>query len=425
MGTLEVRNPLITSSIVPTWHPIQRIVFRFVFAYLVLFSLFGGNSLLWPLCDPIVLWVGEVVFGLDITIRPLGSGDTTWNYVQLFCFLVLAVTATLAWSVLDRRRVQYRRLHDWLRVLVRFGLAYTMIGYGAAKAIPTQMPSPSLSRLLERFGEASPMGLLWTFMGASAAYSIFTGVAEMLGGLLLTTRRTTLLGALLSSAAMTHVFMLNLCYDVPVKILSSHLLLMALFLIAPDARRLADLFLFNRRVEPAPLRPLFTRKGLHITAVVLRTVFFALITLQALAESVWIYSTYGDLAPKPPLYGIWNVEQFRVDGELQPPLTTDKNRWQRVLFDWPGALTVQSMNNAKQHFYLKLDTEGKTLELAKDKQSAWKAAFTFQQPEPDLLVLEGTIDGHKVQVTLRRFDESTFLLTSRGFHWINEVPFNR
>ena len=28
------------------------------------------------------------------------------------------------------------------------------------------------------------MGLLWTFMGASLPYVIFTGAAEMLGGLL-------------------------------------------------------------------------------------------------------------------------------------------------------------------------------------------------------------------------------------------------
>jgi len=33
-------------------------------------------------------------------------------------------------------------------------------------------------------------------MGASASYTIFTGAAEMLGGILLTMRRTTLLGAL-------------------------------------------------------------------------------------------------------------------------------------------------------------------------------------------------------------------------------------
>jgi hypothetical protein len=64
------------------------------------------------------------------------------------------------------------------------------------------------------------MGLLWTFMGASAAYTIFTGLGELVGGLLLTTRRTALAGALVSAAVMTHVAVLNFCYDVPVKLFS-------------------------------------------------------------------------------------------------------------------------------------------------------------------------------------------------------------
>jgi hypothetical protein len=88
---------------------------------------------------------------------------------------------------------------------------------------------------------------------------MFTGVAEMLGGLLLTTRRTTLLGALLCIGVLANVFMLNVGYDVPVKVLSFHLLAMAVFLAAPDLGRLAELFLFNRTVEPAVLRPLFAR----------------------------------------------------------------------------------------------------------------------------------------------------------------------
>ncbi len=69
-----------------------------------------------------------------------------------------------------------------------------MINYGAVKVIKAQFPNPTLDRLLQPFGDASPMGLLWTFMGASESYNIFTGAGELIGGLLLTTRRTTLLG---------------------------------------------------------------------------------------------------------------------------------------------------------------------------------------------------------------------------------------
>ena len=38
--------------------------------------------------------------------------------------------------------------------------AATMVTYGMIKAIPLQMPAPPLTRLLEPFGNFSPMGVL-------------------------------------------------------------------------------------------------------------------------------------------------------------------------------------------------------------------------------------------------------------------------
>ena len=35
------------------------------------------------------------------------------------------------------------------------------------------------------------------------------------------------------------------------------------------------------------------------------------------------------------------------------------------------------------------------------------------------------LDGHPLRANLHRTDPAKRLLTSRGFHWINEYPFNR
>jgi hypothetical protein len=45
--------------------------------------------------------------------------------------------------------------------------------------------------------------------------------------------------------------------------------------------------------------------------------------------------------------------------------------------------------------------------------------------ENPLLFFKGDFEGHSTVATLVRFDESKFLLRSRGFHWIQEYPFNR
>ena len=156
-------------------------------------------------------------FGRPISTKFTGSGDGLFGWMQVVFILVVALLATVIWSVLDRKRENYVTLHKWFRLWVRFFLLSTMIGYGAAKAIPNQMGLPSLMHLLEPYGKASMMGLLWTFIGASTAYTIFSGCAEILGGLLLIFPRTALAGGLVSTAVMTQVFVFNMCYDVPVK----------------------------------------------------------------------------------------------------------------------------------------------------------------------------------------------------------------
>ena len=100
----------------------------------------------------------------------------------------------LVWSVADRKRPNYERLYDWFRLYLRMVLAAIMIPYGAAKLFQAQFPAPSLSTLLEPYGDSSPMHLLWTFMGASPSYSFFAGAVEVLGGALLIVPRLTTLG---------------------------------------------------------------------------------------------------------------------------------------------------------------------------------------------------------------------------------------
>jgi hypothetical protein len=41
------------------------------------------------------------------------------------------------------------------------------------------------------------------------------------------------------------------------------------------------------------------------------------------------------------------------------------------------------------------------------------------------MILDGMLSGHKTRLELQRQDEKKFLLESRGFHWVQDYPFNR
>lgn len=425
-----------TEESVPLWGPVQRVLFRFLFSYLVLYNFpfpldfipVYGEVLkqsyreIWRV---VPLWVGEHVFGVGVRPRLSGRGDSTYGYVLIFCYLILALAVMAVWTLLDRRRANYARLHEWLRVYVRFALATAMIGYGAYKVIPEQFGTPFPSELLQPIGESSPMGLLWKFMGSSIPYVIFTGAAEVLGGLLLAARRTTLLGALVCIGVLSNVVMLNLSYDVPVKLYSSHLLLMAVFLAAADLRRLASLFVWNRRSPPAEQRPLFASRQGNRAALAFRTVFILYVTVAALHESHENKLQFADVATRQRLYGAWEVEELAVDGAVRPLLATDKTLWRRLVFEWPGAIGIQYAHETQAREYtLTLDPGPHRFTLCCEPE--WKeAAISFKQVGPDVLALEGTVNGKQIRGRFRRMDDSRFPLLNRGFHWINERPFNR
>lgn len=427
------------TPVAPVWSPALRVLFRFVFSYLVLYNFpfplyyipYAGRiaspyEALWPALVP---WVGTHLFHVDASTLPNGSGDTTYNYVQVFCFLVIASIVAVVWTILDRKRAHYARLHEGLRIYVGFALGAAMLSYGASKVIQAQFPEPPLDRLLQPMGDASPMGLVWTFMGASAAYNVFAGAAEMIAGLLLTARRTTLLGALVSLGVLTNVVALNFFYDVPVKLYSSHLLAMAIFLIVPDLRRLVDLLVLHRGVEPVAIPPLVRRLWLRRGALVLRTLSVVAYTAFLLHTTYEDNRTYFQQESKAPLHGIWNVDEMGIDGQVRPPLVTDRERWRRVIFHSPGTMAIQLMSDSRVRYVLHLDNRNDLNEgvmtLGKRDDAKWKTTFSYAQPKSGLLTLEGTLDGRKIRARLHLEKPPQFLLTTRGFHWINERPFNR
>jgi len=178
------------------------------------------------------------VFGIaELVSLRNGSGDQTYNYVECLLFALVAVLGTTVWSisiVVGQLSAAGRRDLGGAALL----LGYILLSYGISKVLKSQFPDLWPGRLIGTVGDMSPMGLLWTFMGYSTPYTVFAGLLEAIGGALLLWRRTVTIGALMVAAVMFNVVMLNLCYDVPVKLFSIELFIMALAIAAPRVRPL-------------------------------------------------------------------------------------------------------------------------------------------------------------------------------------------
>ncbi len=427
------------------WSVGRRVAFRFVCCYFLLYmapvpsgrldlidTVPGGSFIgkafggLW---HKLVPWVAIHILHLSgkaTTYFLTGSGDTTLDYIENLLFVVIAAIAAVVWSVADRKRPDYRSLDAWLRLAVRYTLAFTMFSYGFAKVFPLQFRFPGFQKLTELYGDFSPMGVLWNFMGASTAYTIFAGICETLGGALLLFRRTATLGALLSFGVLLNVAMLNFCYDVPVKLYSVNLVLMAVFLAAPHCRRLLNLLVLNRAAEPADLTaPRFARRFLRIGATVFQVLFVGYFLYSGISETWAAYKESYIVQKRPPLYGLYDVETFTRNEQEIPPLTTGAARWKRVAIQYPTSFSIRMMDDSPKGYTAAYNEAQHTVALSMGAEKSDKSTLEYSRPDADHVALTGKLGADTLSIRLRKVDPSRFLLVNRGFHWINELPFNR
>jgi hypothetical protein len=368
----------------------------------------------------LVEWTAPHVFGVTGPLVSIttGSGDRTFDWVLSFCLMVLAAIATLIWFAVSRREHPEAAWPRWFRVFLRCALGASFFMYGASKVIPLQMPFPFLTRLLEPYGHFSPMGVLWASIGASPAYEIFTGCAEVAAGVLLFIPATQLLGALVSLTCAIQIFTLNMTYDIPVKLFSFHLVLMSLFLIAPEASRLLNVLVLNRRAEPSLLVPVGRTPRARRIATWLQIAYGACLLTMNLYNSTEAYKKYGGAREKPPFFGIWNVVATKVDRVDYPMLVTEGTCWRRIVFDFPGRVSVQLMNDGFMHFTSKIDPERKSMTLSKGGGSKWGATLSVEPTTPERMTLSGLVDGRQTEMRLELFPRENFLMVNRGFNWI-------
>lgn len=409
--------------------------FRFCFVYFALYSvatqIVGGLLLFpglafpslgtrWPMRD-ITLWLATHLFHVAGPLVYSGnSGDTAFHWIQIGWLLIVAVVVSTVWLVADDGRPHGAGLEKWMRLFVRFALAAQMFYFGMAKVIPAQFPAPSLVTLVEPVGHLSRTDMLWTAIGSSVGYQMFTGWAEVAAGGLLIVPQTAMLGATIALADMIQVFVLNMTYDIGLKIISLHLIAFAVFLLAPDLGRLARMFVLNRPVAESSHAALFRTALANRRAVMAQIVFGVYLAsmFTRLAVVSW-RSPGGGGSPKSALYGIWDVDRLSVDDALRPPILNDYDlRWRRVIFDAPDQLVFQRTDDSFAHYGAVLDVGRHTIALRKGNSRTWKASFTFHQPTPERMILDGEMDGRRIRLDLQLVPFDTFRLLNSGFRWI-------
>lgn len=426
----------------PVWPQWQRILFRFVFVYLLLqiapwtwLYRIPGTGWITNYPGILIRWAVRAtnagVFHVRPTLIPMnGSGDTSYAWAQLWLYLSLAAIACLVWTMLDRARPSYPRLLYWLRTFVRYYLAASALSYGIIKIFALQMPFPTLSQLATPLGDLLPMRLSWLFLGYSTSYQVFAGLMETVGGLLLLHRKTVTLGLMVAAGAFLNVVLINVSYDVPVKIFSIHLLVACLFLLALDSRRLITFLVLN---QPAPgttaYEPHYTKPWHRYAAWAAKALMILLILVLPLQSSWSRYRTLMHQAPSKPFpAGVYDVRRYVRNGDTIPALLADTLRWRDVIFDNDQQGSINTTDPVfwqryhRGYFRYKADTIKRTVAVWKTStalDSTFLFTMRYEMPDTNTIRLWTRVRGDSVFADLVR-NNRHFQLAERQFHWLSE-----
>ena len=171
-------------------------------------------------------------------------------------------------------------------------------------------------------------------------------------------------------------------------------------------------------------QPVFTKKWQVIGIKVLKILIIADALFSGVKGSIDQGKQYGDNAPKPPLYGIYNTDLVIRNNDTIPPLTTDTSRWKQLIIQANNYARIKLMNDSMVNYSFKVDTILKKAAGYSYLDTSNEINFHYIK-DGDYLLLNGKIKNDSMFIKLKRFDEKNFRLMSRGFHWINEYPYNR
>jgi len=426
-----------------SWTFLQKILFRFFFIYFILYTspwnslqIIPGISYLIGLYDQAFEWFVITsnehffqVFGIKHVQQVFnGSGDTSFAWAANYFMLAVAGIGAAVWSLVDWKRKSYRQLNYLLCLFIRYSLALIAFGYGVNKVFALQMPFPMLSQLATPLGDFLPMRFSWLFIGYSTPYEIFSGIMEVLVALLLLYRRTATLGVLIATAVFINVMMLNLCYDIPVKLYSINLVMLCGYLLANEYKRMSCFFILNKPAACCSVydQPL-TKKWMRISRAVIKLAI-VLLMCKSLYEMIQyskgsaVVKTFKDLDP-----GVYDVTRYAVNGDTLPPLLTDSIRWKDLIVEKNGMGSINTTDPllrrryGRGYFSLLADTMPSLLHFKKGLQDSTDLyTFHYQRTDSNTIQLWGKRQNDSLFIEVKR-SARHFQLAEKQFHWLSEA----
>jgi hypothetical protein len=301
----------------------------------------------------------KILSFFDRTLNVQSDGKGIWILCAYALFLGIIISALLPFILKERWKYDYKSL---LYVLSSYVLAFFLLKYGFDKVFKHQFYYPEPAILHTPLGKLDRDILYWSTMGKSYSYSVFTGFLEIIPAFLLLSRNFRLLGSVLAFGVFTHVFAINIGFDIQVKFLAGFLLVLSALNCWINRHALMNLFLqnctFPIRITQSFLNQ--SRKQRIVKSFIVCCFLFDCLAPYVLSENF-----NDDKAKRPFLHGAYEILDTNSDSSS---LLGELNSYQKAFFHRKSYLIFQKKNFDLLDLQIHVSRHNKTILLNQGNQ---------------------------------------------------------
>ncbi|MFP2994662.1 hypothetical protein ABN763_02080 [Spongiivirga sp. MCCC 1A20706] len=412
---------------------LSKYLLRFVFLYIVLYIYPYGFEYIQELTtsdisfwQPITIWFGETFLGWEFNDKRLLNGfDSKYDFSRFLLIACLSVIGAFIWMLIDTKlKTDYsKKLKILLKTILRYHVGLTLIIYGLSKVFMLQFGTMDLDRLENTAGNHTGMRFLWDFMSYSEFYTRTSGWIELIGGILLLFRKTTFIGAFISFIAMANVVLVDIGYDVRVKMFAIHLFLMTILILTEDIGRMIDFFIRNKPTVPKTNESLLTGKTSKKIGYVLKGAILSYFIISC-------FTIYPERISRQKNNRFAFMTQYHtVDLFIKNGDTLDNSegtRWKNISINgmsyWPETFNLITIDKSQQRFNFEVDTISKEFRFKPTRGEAKdEFLFKFQNGKNKTTTFKGIYLGDTLEVETHYKTFEDYPLTKSRFKWITDL----
>ena len=270
---------------------------------------------------------------------------------------------------------------------MRWTIAFVILAYGFAKLTGAQFTILD-SELDKPMGHVSGFWLTWYFFGYSKIYEAFIALAQICGAILLTFRKTTLVGACILFPVVFNIVLVDIFYRIePGALFTAIFVLFGVsILLIMHGQELVEFFWRRQnRLFPSPGRRFATTKWIVRITLILFT-----------AVGAYWTANYNNRNPTI-LDGVWDVVK------VVPPLASQKIP-SMIFFERnrAGLCVFKFADGTYQSHNFELDGETNVLRIWQDRSHNGPAILEAKcEISPHHVLLDGKVLGNDDRVTIQ------------------------